>query len=302
MGLWKKLIDKFCAWLTVHDGERIASQNPPENVETVLDVNYADADELYNKLDVYYPTGSENELLPTIIDVHGGCWFYGTKDINKYYGMEIAAKGFKVVSISYRLLFKGGRFPNNLNDLFSAYKWVEEHADEYKFDLNRLFLTGDSAGAHLCAMSNAVIADEELQNKLQMKTCLNFKAVGYTCGVFDVDFYKRKINISPVRFLLKEFFGKGYKKNEFLPLATIKNAKLEKFPPIFLATGKGDFMRGQVIGFDKELTKRGIEHELNDLVGTSHKLEHVYPIIQPHWEESEFVTNNMLEFFRTYAE
>ena len=302
MGLYKKLVDKFYDFLTVHDGERIASQSPPENVTAVCDVNYANDDELYNKLDVYYPAGAENELLPTIIDVHGGCWFYGTKDINKYYCMEIAAKGFKVVSISYRLLFKGGRFPNNLTDLFHAYNWVERHADEYKFDLERIFLTGDSAGAHLCAMSNAVIADETLAEKLNLKTGLQFKAVAYTCGVFDIDYYRKRLNISLVRFLLKEFFGKKYRKNEFLPLATIANANLEKFPPIFLATAKGDFMRGQVLRFDKLLTKRGIEHELNDLVGTSNKLEHVFPIIQPHWEESEFVTNNMLEFFRTYAQ
>ena len=72
MGLYKKLVDKFCDFLTVHDGERIASQSPPENVTAVCDVNYANDDELYNKLDVYYPAGAENELLPTIIDVHGG--------------------------------------------------------------------------------------------------------------------------------------------------------------------------------------------------------------------------------------
>ncbi len=68
-----------------------------------------------------------------------------------------------------------------------------------------------------------------------------------------------------------------------------------------MATGEKDFMRGQVLSFKQVLDDRGVENELCDLKSKKHKLNHVYPVIFPLWEESEFVTNNMLEFFKSYG-
>ena len=300
MGFHEFAVNKFCGMVNKIDTKRLKAQSPPSGVECAFDVLYGE-DKLYNLLDVYYPEGKLNEKLPVIIDVHGGAWYYGTKDINKYYCMEIAAKGYKVVNISYRLLLKGGVFPNNLSDLFYAQEWAYKNADKFGFDLNNAYIVGDSAGAHLAAMALAVKCDEKLKSELGFDSKIDFKAAGFICGVFDIEYYRKRLKIPAVGFFLKSFFGKDYKTNKFLPYVTIKNCKVETFPPVFMVTGNKDFMRKQVLSFKQVLDDRGVENELCDLKGKKHRLNHVYPVIFPLWEESEFVTNNMLEFFKNYG-
>lgn len=53
-------------------------------------------------LDVYRPKSVEGAL-PVIVDIHGGGWYYGDKELNKYYCMSLVKYGFAVVNVSYRL-------------------------------------------------------------------------------------------------------------------------------------------------------------------------------------------------------
>lgn len=85
--------------------------------------------------------------------------------------------------------------------------------------------------------------------------------------MFDIEYYRKRLKIPAVGFFLKSFFGKDYKTNKFLPYVTIKNCKVETFPPVFMATGNKDFMRRQVLSFKQVLDDRGVENELCDLKG-----------------------------------
>ena len=43
-------------------------------------------------LDVYYPKGTTGKL-PTIVSIHGGGYVYGSKEIYRRYGMDMARRG-----------------------------------------------------------------------------------------------------------------------------------------------------------------------------------------------------------------
>ena len=79
-----------------HDRARIASQTPPPGV-SVREYVYLDDGDPMHKLNVYRPEG-ESGTLPLIVNVHGGAWAYGDKDLNAYYCMYLASKGFCVVA------------------------------------------------------------------------------------------------------------------------------------------------------------------------------------------------------------
>ena len=55
-----------------------------------------------NLLDVYYPEGTTAPL-PTIVSIHGGGYVYGSKEIYRRYGMDMARRGFAFVNFNYRL-------------------------------------------------------------------------------------------------------------------------------------------------------------------------------------------------------
>ena len=76
-------------WKTVErkDARRINSQTPPTEIEQFCDIKYIDDGLWQHRLDVYSKSGKLSHR-PVIIDIHGGGWMYGTKEINKNYTEE----------------------------------------------------------------------------------------------------------------------------------------------------------------------------------------------------------------------
>lgn len=111
------------------------------------------------KLDVYQPTEQVYERSPVLVYIHGGAWITGSKiSVNnaRFNGAfnTLREKGYAVVSPDYTLAkFGKSPFPACLADAFDAVKWIEDHADEYNFDLNNVGLLGESAGAHIALVT-----------------------------------------------------------------------------------------------------------------------------------------------------
>lgn len=299
----KRLIDLSAKAIGKKDAARMASKTPFDGLVNDYDIPYLDDGNVYHLLDVYRPANiPEGKKLPVIIDIHGGAWIYGTKEINAHYCQGLAKYGYCVVNINYRLITEEGKgtFPALLDDCFAAFKWVENNIADYGGDLSDVFLTGDSAGAHMASMCLAINGDKELREELNMKTNIEFRALALTCGVSDVEFFL-KVKLPVIRYLFKLFFGKDWKKNPYLRTATLRNMDLSVLPPVFLNTSFGDFMRPQVLAFDKLLTERNVPHELFYIDKKSvHKLEHVYSVINPEWEESISTTDALIAFFKKY--
>ena len=121
----------------------------PDDIERFDDIQYG-PDRKWNKLDVYRPKNAEGKL-PVLIDIHGGGWVYGDKELYQFYCMELAQHGFAVVNFTYGLAPKF-TFPSSMVDTDNVVKFVLENADKYGFDTSKVFFAGDSAGAHMAAM------------------------------------------------------------------------------------------------------------------------------------------------------
>ncbi len=120
-------------------------------VETRKAVQYGthDGDTLVG--DLYLPEGTA--IHPAIIAVHGGGYQLGSRDLYRYMGPHLAARGYAVFSIDYRLIRDGkNRYPAAVHDTRAAVQWVRSHAAELRIDPARIALMGDSAGAHLSAL------------------------------------------------------------------------------------------------------------------------------------------------------
>ena len=310
MGLNKRLLDKFCNMVTNMDNKRMAAQKKYTGIKTFADIPYIDDGNECHLLDVYRPEEAEGQVLPVIIDIHGGAWFYGRKIINEQFCHAMTKKGFVVVNINYRTIRveDGGQFPGIIADVFAACNWVYEHISEYGGDINNAFLVGDSAGAHMAAMTCQLMKDKESADRLGLHTDIHFRALGYICGVSTVEPFK-KIPLPILNYTFTLFFGKGWRKNENLPLATIRNRDVASLPPTFINTAYADFMKKDVIGFEKIMTEVGLEHEYvyiskeqqkTDFPGDEHKMDHVYNVHNPEWAPCHYVNEKMAAFFKAH--
>ena len=292
----QKLINKFWKFIEKNDNIRIANTKYPDDIESIIDIPYIDDGDRCHLLDVYMPKDKTNDNLPTIIDIHGGGYYYGYKEINKLYNNTLAQYGFKVISFNYRLAPKF-TFKDMVQDLFEALKWVKDNAEEYKFDLNNLFITGDSAGGTLTNLVLATTCSPKLQEIFEVTPLVSFKAAGITCGVL-------KPGKNPA-FYMKYLYGKEYKKSAFYRVCDFKDNISKDFPPVFFNTCKGDpFKKDNIMAYnlmrDNGLTAELYYYENKKENGKG--VGHVYVILTPDLEISSKTNEELINFFRTYID
>lgn len=300
MGLGTKLIDLVWNLTEKKDRKRIAAQAPPEGVETIVDIKYINDDNPMHLLDVYYPIGT-NKKLPVIFDIHGGGWDYGTKELNKYFCMNLALEGFVVININYRLISEA-RFPAQLQDVFAALNWLEKRGDDYFADLNNVFVVGDSAGGHLASFTMALQNNQELCEKWNLKTEIKIKAGGLICGAFDLQPYIKHKNFL-INAYGEKFLGKDFRKSEWLPKLSFSGVYNGKMPPLFLSSSAKDFIKNQTVNMIKFLQANNetVKYKIWDK-NTKNKLIHVYQVIYPQYEESIITSKEMCAFFKEYID
>ncbi len=102
-------------------------------------------------LNIWAPKTVANGPLPVIVFIYGGGWRDGAKDQYAFTGRALANRGYMVVLPDYRL-FPATRFPGFLEDSAKALAWVDDHIGKYGGDPDRIFLSGQSAGAYNAMM------------------------------------------------------------------------------------------------------------------------------------------------------
>lgn len=292
-----KILDKFWQNTKRQDDKRIATLTPPEGVFESNDHEYLDDGHVYHKLDVYYPEGT-TEKLPVIIDIHGGGFMYGDKELNKIYCLTLAKKGYVVFNMSYRL-YPEVVVKDQLWDISNALIWIKEHLDDFPCDKENICVTGDSAGGMLAFFTAMLSQSSELRDIYEVEDAgIRFNAVGLTCPVLFMD------DGSVTSMYTKIMLGKNYKRELWGNYVNMdKVIPLGKVPPVFLVTASGDMLtRTQTRKGAALLKEKGLAYQLMDFEkynGTD--LPHVFPVLHPESEISNRAIDEMLRFFEKYS-
>ncbi len=207
-----------------------------------------------NLLDVYYPMGTQSPL-PTIVSIHGGGYVYGSKEIYRRYGMDMARRGFAFVNFNYRLAPKW-RFPTPLWDTNAVMEWICRNAERYHLDPSRIILVGDSAGAQLTSQYAAIAANPDYAALFHMSVpAITIRAVGLNCGMYDM--VERAA--SPRKGLALDYLGKEIPDSD--PRLDVLSAIGSNYPPAFITTACHDFLRSCAEPMYDFLISKGIRAE-----------------------------------------
>lgn len=122
------------------------------------DIEFAKAGDVSLTLDAFVPEG--DGPFATCILVHGGGFTKGDKhSFIKPLFEPLSKAGFTWFTINYRLAPQH-QWPACADDVTSAIKWVKAHAAEYKVDVNRIAIIGESAGGHLVSWAGVTGKDD----------------------------------------------------------------------------------------------------------------------------------------------
>jgi len=225
----------------------------PEGVTECRDISYGSYGK-WNLLDVYYPDGT-TQPLPTIVSIHGGGYVYGSKEIYRRYGMDMARRGFAFVNFNYRLAPKW-KFPTPLYDTNAVMEWVCKNAARYHLDPSRIILVGDSAGAQLTSQYAAIATNPEYAALFQIKVPnIRIRALGLNCGMYDL-----KITAAPPRKGIElDYFGKKLSAED--PRLAVLDAVNTNYPPCYITTAHHDFLLPCAEPMHNFLLEKGIESQ-----------------------------------------
>lgn len=244
---------------TINDYKRDKAIPLPEGITQCRNISYGSHGK-WNLLDVYYPDGTTAPL-PTIVSIHGGGYVYGSKEIYRRYGMDMARRGFAFVNFNYRLAPKW-RFPTPLWDTNSVMEWVCKNAVRYHLDPSRIIIVGDSAGAQLASQYAAIATNPAYAAAFRMTVPdITVRALGLNCGM-----YNPKVFLANgTSGITRDYMGKTADLED--PCLQILEAIGSNYPAAHITTAHHDFLKEHAKPMYDFLTEQCIRCKL-DIYGS----------------------------------
>lgn len=274
----KEQIKHFRAeWKKSDDARDAGLPTDIPEVKRYNDISYGPYGK-YNLLDLNMPKDHSGKL-PVIINIHGGGFFYGSKETYQFYCLFLAKQGFAVVNFNYRLA-PDYQFPANIEDVDHVYNWISTNAKKYDFDLNNVFLVGDSAGGQMVAMMNAIYTNPEYRHMFGLRNPdFTIRAGADNCGGFITNYYQDTPTDQGIIYTAGLYFS-THQDTATTDLSKLPDYITAQFLPLYVMTANKDFLRDQSLKLDQFLTKHRIRHEFHDYGDAEHERQHVFHINQ----------------------
>lgn len=268
----------------------------PKNVAEIKDIYYSDDHLPAHRLDIFRPADRKSEVLPVIINIHGGGLLMGSKEFNRFFCARLCKTGYMVYSIEYRLV-PDCSFFDQLSDVFMAMDHIKQRiADDYG-DTSNIYACADSGGACLLTYASAMIHNNKLANAAGIKPAsIKLNAIGFISGMFYTNRFD-KIGL----FLPKYLYGRHYKKEAFAPYINPECSDITEYlPPVFMVTSRNDNLRRYTTDFAMALKKHNACHKLINFPKKS-SLTHAFSVFEPFLPESTKTIRAMITFFKQYS-
>lgn len=158
--------------------------------QVVPNLTYVTIGNVDVKLDLYRPN-QITDPVPTLIYFHGGGFRPGlgpvtnSKEVRSLAILPYLEMGYSVVNVEYRTT-RIALAPAAVEDGRCALRWVFSHAKEYKFDLNRVVISGESVGGYLALITGLAAASADLDGACTAAEPMSVAAIVNWFGFADV--------------------------------------------------------------------------------------------------------------------
>lgn len=242
--------------------------------QTFLDMSYGTHER--QVVDLCVPEGASGDI-GLVLFIHGGAWIGGDK---KSYegGMNYGASslGIATASVNYRYISENVDLLDVLDDIDAALAKVKAKGAEVGVNINKVLLTGDSAGGHLSLLyayarkSTAPIAPVAVISNS-----------GPT-DLYDDNFYHNNAlgNEAVISDLMSKACGQKFTyetkesaKDALYSVSPVAYVSADCVPTV-INHGNADSIVpfSNALALDALLTQHGVEHVLNVYNGADHDL------------------------------
>lgn len=224
------------------------------------------------QLDLYRPKAAA-EPLPALVCIHGGGWQKGSRAGMADLSRALAARGYVVASVSYRLSDEAA-FPAQLHDVKAAVRWLRANAAAHGIDPARIGAIGHSAGGHLAALLATTGGVRELEgsgNHDGIDSRIQAAVAGGTQTDLTVEHVRAKSEEKGG--IYPKFLGDSYAKTPAAYAAASPLHHLDRSdPPLAFFTGEQDHPSTHADAMRARLAALGIPTALTVVPGAPHAL------------------------------
>ena len=227
-------------------------------------------------LDLYLPEDL-SDVTGLVLCIHGGAWISGDKSVYTESAKDLCKNmNIATAAINYRYLSEAVTMADIIDDIDAAVSKIKEIGTENGTDINKMLLTGHSAGAHLSmlyAYSKAETA------------AITPAAVANFSGPTDMNdknyFVNNDLGTENVLMLVSWATGKQITLENF----DESKAEIDKVAPLYyvnestvptiICHGMKDTVvpYSNAVALDAKLTKLGVVHEFISYPNSGHGLE-----------------------------
>ncbi|KAL7614282.1 probable isoprenylcysteine alpha-carbonyl methylesterase ICMEL2 [Lactuca sativa] len=232
-------------------------------------------DQPRNRLDLFLPKDKDGPK-PVIIFVTGGAWMIGYKGLGALFALPLAERDIIVASLDYRN-YPQGTISDMVEDISQGISFVCKNIAEYGGDPNRIYVMGQSAGAHISSCVLFQQAIKESKGETISWSVSQIKAYFGLSGVYNLPslvehFDSRGFHRSILLSIMEgEESLKRFSPEILIEDPSVMNA-VSKFPHVILFHGTADYSipADASISFVASLNRVGVRAELKLCNGKSH--------------------------------
>jgi acetyl esterase len=249
----------------------LLEKQPRDGVVVERDVAYGP--DARHRLDVYRPLTDTADSRPLMVFLPGGGFVRGDKADRENVGQHFARQGFVVVVANYRLA-PAHVWPAGADDAIAIYRWSRANAAAYGADIERICLTGESAGA-------AHIATATLIRRFHPPEGLHVVGIVLISGAYNPTLEKlarEQFGIATPDPRNEAYYGSDFER--YQAMSTVALMDTSPSAPLLITFAELDLLQMQVQAselFARLVTERGFKPQLQVIRGHNH-LTQVYAV------------------------
>ncbi len=209
-------------------------------------------------LNIVRPEGVA-ERLPVFIFIHGGGWVLGDYPTHKRMVRDLVVNSaFAAVFVNYTRT-PDAAFPQAINEIYAAAKWVAENGDEINVDGKNLAVVGNSVGGNMTAVTT-LLAKEKGGPEIKLQILMwpivdaDFETESYK------QFGEKRFLTKPLMMWMYDMYIPDPEKRRQIHASPLQAAteQLKGLPPALIQVAESDILRDEGEAYGRKLDEAGV--------------------------------------------
>ncbi|PZV10072.1 MAG: alpha/beta hydrolase [Leptolyngbya sp.] len=210
-------------------------------------------------LNIVRPEGVK-DTLPVFIFIHGGGWILGDYPTHKRMVRDLVVlSGFSGVFVNYTRT-PDAQYPQAINEIYAATKWVAEHGEEIGVDGKNLAVVGNSVGGNMTAVT-------ALQAKAKGGPHIKLQILMWPIvdASFETESYhqfgdKRFLTTPLMKWMYDMYIADPEKRQDIYASPLQATAEqLQGLPPALIQVAESDILRDGGEAYGRKLDEAGVK-------------------------------------------